>query len=201
MRVERVTAPASRPELVVDGPLRTAGRPYVAPRPPDQLHVVWPWKRRPGPLIGVSAYVVGCVGIGRDGFLIPALVMLLPALYVGAALLVNRHRLVLAERRITLRHEPLPWPGTRSLAIRDIDSVYVGQSGPGLPPMPQAKCGSRWFLLVHSSGQVRTLYVSEDQAQVYALQRFIEHHLGLNEPDPELELDPEPDSEDDLHLN
>jgi hypothetical protein len=63
----------------------------------------------------------------------PTLMMLVPLLhvaaglglaYVSVALLRNRSRLVVTSDRLEVQHEPMPWPGARSVPVAEIEQIY-----------------------------------------------------------------------------
>jgi hypothetical protein len=65
--------------------------------------------------------------------LLPALPFLLPVAfglslsYAGVALLLNRTVIRLDDSELTLRHTPLPWPGNRSFARKEVRRVCFDQ--------------------------------------------------------------------------
>lgn len=91
-----------------------------------------------------------------------------------AAMLVNATVIEVRDRRLAVRHGPLPMPGMRVLTVPAADIERLGmRRDPG-----PTELSLTFALEVHCGGEVREVYRSADREEVARLLRFLRGALA-----------------------
>ncbi|MBN8612053.1 MAG: hypothetical protein J0L92_15775 [Deltaproteobacteria bacterium] len=97
--------------------------------------------------------------------------------YSAIARLVNRTRLRVDSHTLTVRHQPLPWPGQREVSLEGVRAFFVRQIGPlGRPSEP-------WTVLADAgepAARVVLERLSEEDARFVAAR--LAAHLRVEGP-------------------
>lgn len=148
------------------------------------LVLTWPWPRTTGAIVIFFA-------LFWNGMIWPQIVKgTLPLLfmvthggaglflaYTGLTKLLNKTRVEVSFGHLSVRHGPLPWPGSLDLPIDGLEQFHV------VSRRVQTKNGSRtaWDVVVDRTdgARVDVLRDVESSARAYAIERELEQHLGI----------------------
>jgi hypothetical protein len=169
--VALVKAPAPPPVLVVDGPMRTPGRAFEAPPPPDELHVTF--TRRPPPLIWfwLIALPIAALWLTSSQNPVAAMFAVLPFLAILIAVSNDQCRLVASHQRIAFRRALRPWSSWRVIPVKTIESLDLAARWP---------FGFR--LVLRAGGRTYTLHRTRSYTEISRLKDVLEDRLRLGPP-------------------
>jgi hypothetical protein len=111
--------------------------------------------------------------------------LLFPLLHVGAGMFltystlagfVNRTRIEASRSELRIQHGPLPWPGNRAWASREITQLY------GMEVKDSERSTTYRLLALDRQGRkVKLLSGLEDKDQVLYLEQALERRLGIED--------------------
>jgi hypothetical protein len=96
--------------------------------------------------------------------------------YAWLTNLVNRTTFTVSNGSLSVRHDPLPWPGARDVRAADIEQLHVVER--------RGSKGSVTYelrLLQRGGRPVRLADAIAERAEAELLERLIEDHLGIED--------------------
>lgn len=166
--VALVKSPAPPPVLVTEGPMRTSGRAYEAPPPPDELHVTF--TRRPPPLFMFWLVVLPIAALWLFKSVAPwaGFFAVVPFMVLVLASTNDQCRLVASYQRIAFRRRMMPWSSWVSIPTKKIEGLELAGGW---------TLGFR--LVLRAGGRRHLLHRSGSYTEIARLKGLLEDRLML----------------------
>lgn len=166
--VALVKSPAPAPVVVAEGPMRTSGRAYEAPPPPDELHVTF--TRRPPPLIWLWLIGLPIAALWLTKAVSPGAGMFAVLPFMGLLLISTNDqcRLVASYQRIAFRRRLMPWSSWVSVPVKKIE---------GLELTGGWTLGFR--LILRAGGRRHLLHRAGSYSEIQRIKELLENRLQL----------------------
>jgi hypothetical protein len=128
--------------------------------------------------IGVVALVAALTDTPAGGVAGAALVLLVAfgIGYVAIAGLLNRTHVKVQNQILTIRHAPLPWPGTMTVAVDTLEKLYVKEE------VSEGKSTTRTYdlrAMLASGSDVVLIKRMQNPAQALFLEQLLRSRLGI----------------------
>lgn len=151
--------------------MRTSGRAFEAPPPPDELHVTF--TRRPPPLVWVWLIGLPFVALWLTRSVSPAAGMLAVLPFMGLLFAVSNDqcRLVASHQRIAFRRKLLPWSSWQVVPVKTIQGIEVTGGW---------TLGFR--LVLRAGGRRHLLHRSGNYTEISRLKGVLDDRLRLAPP-------------------
>jgi len=107
------------------------------------------------------------------GFMLALAALAIAATYPVIAWAVNRTRILVDEWHVSLRHGPLPWPGSREVLIDSLEQLYVKQAGSDQLRLWELRAKLK------AGGDLNLIGSLRDPAQALYLEHELEKRLGI----------------------
>ena len=154
---------------------------FAVLRDADGLSIDWPWSGGLGGLV-MGIFIMFLLGMGLFFYMFFGW---LPLIFFGLFVcvftyfLVNHTRIEVRRGVLSIRHYPLPAPGSRELRVDDIDQLFTREHVSTDSDGDSSYSYQIWALLRSPKKPIRLISGLNKPEQALYLEQSLEEHLGI----------------------